>query len=106
MEFERILFVATGVVMAVLADWCLTFWRNADNRSVLEDAEKILSAHGLSAHLYLPGIGVDDPVLYGALDRIAFSGRIVVDQKGNVVGKLMPKIEKGPHFRLVVDNSK
>lgn len=106
MDFERILLIVAGALLATLADWCTTIWRDAENRRAARAAEKILAEHGLSAYSYLPCAGVDDPVLHHALEQIAFSGRIVIDQKGGVIGKLIPKIKKGPHLRLVVDNSK
>ena len=105
-NMDRLLLLAAGAAVALIADWCVTWWRNSEDRRARSEAEAILKEHGLSSHLYMPGIGIDDPVLHGALDRIAFSGRIVIDGNGIVIGKLMPTVQKGPHLRLVVDNAK
>jgi hypothetical protein len=54
----------------------------------------------------MPGVGVEHLELRRALDVMEYTGKIVLDGTGNVVGRLIPKIAKGPHLRLVVDNSK
>lgn len=102
---DALLWLGLGVVLTLVADWGLMFWRNAENSRRRHEAEKLLAAHGMSAHLYLATIGIKDRELRSALDRFAFTGHIVLDPHGNVVGKLVPKIAKGPHLRLVVNNT-
>ena len=80
--------IGAGVFLAFVTGWCWAFWRRAENNHAQADAEKVLAAHGLSAHAYL------------ATDQF------VLDKQGNVVCRLLPKATKEPHLRLVVDNSK
>lgn len=103
---DALLLIGAGVFLAGATDWCWTFWRRAENSHARADAEKVLTAHGLSAHAYLATVGTEDAELREALDQFAFTGHIVLDKQGNVVGRLLPKVAKGPHLRLVVDNSK
>lgn len=74
----------------------------------LERAENVLARHKLSAFWYMPTIGVDDPELREALDRIAMHGKVILDADNRLVGRLLPKpeSERGPRLRLVVDNTK
>lgn len=69
------------------------------------EAEKVLATHGMLAHRYLATVGTEDRELRRALDQFAFTGHIVLDRHGGVVGKLVPKVVKEPHLRLVVDNT-
>lgn len=106
MDFERVLLIVAGMCFALWIDWCFSFWRNAENNRHRQEAEKVLAAHGMSTHSYLATVGIEEEDLRAALDRFAFTGHIILDRQGNVIGKLLPKIKKGPHLRLVVDNSK
>ncbi|GAB0154558.1 hypothetical protein MnBA_39580 [Marinobacterium sp. BA1] len=92
-----------------LADWMVRFWVRSKESLEKAEAEKILSCHGMSAHIYMPGFGVDDQHLRQALEKMAYTGRIVLDDDGHVVGRVMPKLVKGStgaRLRLVVDNTK
>lgn len=51
-------------------------------------------------------MGTENAELRTALDSFAFTGQVVLDKSGNVVGRVLPKVVKGPHLRLVVDNTK
>ena len=102
-------FLIAGAAMMWLADWMVRFWMQSKESQEQAEAEKILSAHGMSTHLYMPSLGVDDQNLREALDKAAYTGRIVLDDNGYVVGRVLPKLVKGgtgPQLRLVVDNSK
>jgi len=98
--------VATGVLLYCIIDQLLSFWRNTKKSQLREGAAKVLEAHGMSAYLYLASIGAKDTTLRNAIDRYAFTGYIILDRNGEVVGKLVPKVVKGPHLRLVVDNTR
>lgn len=100
----ELLWLTCGVLLSMVADWLFRFWRQSDNRQRREDANKVLKKHGLTPHLYLATIGEKDPDLRCALDAFAFTGHVITNAKGDVVGKLCPMVEKGPHLRLVVSN--
>ena len=91
--------IGAGVFLAFVTGWCWAFWRRAENNHAQADAEKVLAAHGLLAHAYLPTVGTEDAELRQALDQFA------LDRQGNVC-RLLPKAAKEPHLCLVVDNSK
>ena len=40
MDLERILLIVAGAFLMQVADWCLTFWRNAENRRTRTEAER------------------------------------------------------------------
>lgn len=98
--------IAAGMFLALTADWLLRFYLKSENASNKTKAEKTLASHGMSAHLYLATVGQEDKVLRRALDQFSFTGHIILDKQGNVVGKVLPKAEKAPYLRLVVDNTK
>lgn len=93
-----------GALLAWMADWLFSFWRRSQEDSRRRDARQILKRHGLTPHLYLATIGEDDQGLRSALDTFTFTGHIITDSKGQVVGKLLPTMKTGPHLRLVVSN--
>ena len=98
--------IAAGMLLAFIADWLLRLYRQSENTGARVKAEKILAAHGMTAHLYLATIGQEDGELRRALDQFTLTGHIILNQQGNVVGKVVPKAGKAPHLRLVVDNTK
>lgn len=65
----------------------------------------MLGMHGMDAFLYIPGFGFEDGKLRSALDVMEYTGKIVLYRNGDVVGRVMPKVAKGLHLRLVVDNT-
>ena len=101
---NELLWFICGVLLASVADWLLRFRRRMEERKRRSDAEQVLAQHGLTPQLYLPGVGEEDRELHSALDAVAFTGHIITNAKGEVVGKLCPKAVKGPHLRLVVSN--
>lgn len=103
---ERLLLIATGMGLALLADWMLRWWRQAEDARLHAEANQVLQANGLTAYRYLASFGLEDMRLRAALDRLAFTGHVVLDKAGVVVGRLLPKVEKGPHLRLIIDNTK
>ena len=101
---NEMLMLFSGALLAWMADWIFSFWRRSQEDSRRRDARLILKRHGLTPQLYLAAIGEEYQELRSALDALAFSGYIITDSKGQVVGKLLPTIKKGPHLRLVVSN--
>lgn len=81
----------------MITDWLLGFWRQSENRLRRENAERILKKHGLTPQLYLATIEEADQELRDALDTFAFTGHIITNAKGEVVGKLCPRAEKDQH---------
>lgn len=101
---NELLLLFSGVLLAWLADWLFGFWRRNQDEARQREAKLILNRHGLSPQLYLASIGEKDQELRSALDTFAFTGHVILDSKGQVVGKLLPMVKKGPHLRLVVSN--
>lgn len=101
-------FLAVGASMMWLADWAVRFWMRSKEGAERTEAERILSSRGMSSHIYLPSFGVEDEHLRQALEKVAYTGRIVLDDGGHVVGRVLPKVVKGagPQLKLVVDNDK
>lgn len=102
---NELLWLGCGVLLAAMADWLLRFWRQSEDRQRRQIAKQVLKNHGLTPQLYLATIGEEDAELRAALDAFAFTGHIITNAKGEVVGKLCPRVEKGPHLRLVVSNN-
>ena len=100
-----LLIAAATLCLSWAGDRLLGWWLRRGDAAELKAAEDSLSRRGLDARLYLPGIGIADPEMHRALDRVASAGRLIIDRDGTVVGGLMPKMVKGPYLRLVVDNT-
>lgn len=101
---NELLWLFYGVLLAGVADWLLRFWHRSVERQRRSDAAQVLKRHGLTAQLYLATIGEEDLDLRSALDAFAFTGHIITNARGEVVGKLCPRVEKGPRLRLVASN--
>lgn len=93
---NEILWLSYGFLLAILVDWLFSLWRRIEDVRGKSDAAQVLKKHGLTPQLYLPTIGEEDPELRSALDTFAFTGHVITNPKGDVVGKLCPTAEKGP----------
>lgn len=100
-----LLWLGCGMLLAGMVQCLIRFWCQREDRKRQEKAAKVLKRHGLIPQLYLPTIGEKDPELRSALDAFTLSGRIITNAKGEVVGKLCPKVAEEPHLRLVVSNT-
>lgn len=105
-------FVIGAVVCTALALYLIERAINTvsqrSERQKRESDSELLARHGMTAHLYMPAMGITDPDLRMALERSASRNQIILDQQGQVVGKVLPRIAQAssrPHLRLVVDNS-
>lgn len=99
--------VAATLVVNFFVGWSLRLWRNAEHKQRLQDAEKVLRAHDMHAHVYLSSFVRDPGDLRNALEVCDSSNRLVLDAQGNVVGRVLPTVQaQGPGLRLVVDNTK
>lgn len=101
-----LLVVVATIALCWMIERCIRWRQRLDDEARIGEAQQILEKHGLDAFFYMPGVDAEDPKLRQALDVMEYTGRIVIDRKGNVVGRLMPKVAKGTHLRLVVDNTK
>lgn len=81
------------------------WWLRLDDEVRFAEAHRVLEQHGMEAFYYMPGVDIENPEFRGALDLMEHAGKIVLDRNGHVVGRLMPKVDKGPRLRLVVDNT-
>jgi hypothetical protein len=102
---NELVWLGCGLLLAAMAAWLFRLWRQSKGRKRRAIAKQVLKNHGLTPQLYLATIGEYDPELRSALDDFTFAGYIITNAKGDVVGKLCPKVEKGPHLRLVVSNN-
>jgi len=96
--------LVSGGVFALMMDWLHRFWLRSQGNLKRSEALAVLKRHGLTPQLYLATIGVEDTELRNALDEFAFSGHIIMNNEDEVVGKICPRVVKGPHLRLVVSN--
>lgn len=94
-----------AVLLAWAADRIVQWWLRRGRGDRVANAQRVLAKHGMDAFFYMPGFDAKDGELREALDVMEYTGNIVLDRNGNVVGRLMPKVTKGPHLRLVVDNT-
>jgi len=90
---NELLLLGCGVLLAEIAQWLIRFWRQREDRQRRAKARQVLNNHGLTPQLYLATIGEDDAELRAALDAFAFTGHIITNAKGEVVGKLCPRVE-------------
>ena len=101
---NELLWLFFGVMLTAVLDRLFWFWRRSEEARRRRDAAQTLKHHGLTPQLYLATIGIEDAELRSALDTFAFTGHIITNTKGEVVGRLCLRGEKGPHLRLVVSN--
>lgn len=101
-----------GLVAATLAanwmvDRVVRYWRRNEGELRRQEAAKVLKAHGMEAHTYLPSFSVEPGELRDALSAFDFTNQLVLDRDGRLVGRVLPKVQaQGPGLRLVVDNTK
>jgi hypothetical protein len=79
-----------GMMLMFLADFVSQVIRRriATRRARrFNEAKHLLKMHGLTAHMYLPGAGIDDLKLREALSVCADRGYLVTDSDGSIVGK-------------------
>lgn len=93
-----------GVLLAMCVNFLLASWQRRDRALKIASARRLLEEHGLTPQLYVATIGQTDPGLRAALDVFASQGYVITEANGEVIGKLCPKVTKGPHLRLVVSN--
>lgn len=105
MPMNALILIAAGTGFALAMNAAFQFWRRSQSRAKRDEAAAVLKKRGLTPHLYLATLGVDDDELRDALDEFAFSGYIIMNAQDEVIGKICPKVMKGPHLRLVVSNS-
>lgn len=95
-----------GAAFMLAGDWMadMVRWRGVERSR--RAAKALLASRGLSPQLYLADFGETDPTLRSALDTFARAGYIIIDGRGEVVGKLGPKGAAHPRarLRLVVSN--
>ncbi len=54
MKFQALGLVAATLAMNWMVDRIVRFWRRSEDGRRREDAAKVLRAHGMEAHAYLP----------------------------------------------------
>ena len=84
------------------------------------DAAEVLRSKGLTIHLYLAGVGIEDDQLHKALNFFGDRGYIIMDKHNQIVGKIatmdaailpvaaaskVSTATKPAFLKLVVDNS-
>lgn len=76
------------------------------NIQLRANAAKVLATNGMTAHLYLAGAGEKNTTLRDALTVYEAGGYVVLNRKGEMVGRLLSKIPAEPNLHLIVDNTK
>lgn len=98
--------VVGAIVTWLLLDWAMKFWMRSQDRARRSEAQELLRARSMEAHLYLPSFGAGDESLRAALTVFDHTGYIVLNRDGVPVGRVLPKVGPQQGLRLVVDNSK
>lgn len=101
---EQFGLMLAGAFLMEATRWLVKFVNEPNNIERRKAAEKELKKYGLKAELYLATIGTEDRELRNAMDYFAFRGYLILNKHNEVVGRLCPKVKKGPHLRLVVSN--
>jgi len=102
-----LILLSAGALFALTMEGLYKFWQRSQTSYRLSQARMVLKNHKLTPVLYLSSVGIDDPELLRALDEFAFTGHIIVNANGEIVGKICPSAQKvkKPHLRLVVSNT-
>ena len=96
--------VLGGVLFVLAVDFVRGFWLRLQASRRRADAGAVLKSHGLTPVLYVPTVGIEDPALRNAMDEFAFSGHIIMNAEGQVVGKIAKTAQQSPHLRLDAAN--
>lgn len=96
------LLMAAGFSIALTFDWTYRFLSRKDEQKRKEKAKATLAKYGMNAHMYLAAMGVDNIEIRRALS--VYDGYVVLDQNQEIVGRLLPKLQKAPFLRLVINN--
>lgn len=91
---ELIWIIIGGVLVFAMERIIERAWQGPERAARQNKAKSVLKKFGLTPHLYLPTSGVDDAELRDALDTFAFSGHIITNSAGEVVGKIIPSAGK------------
>ncbi len=99
--------IAATLVVCGLMDRGVRLWRRSEDERRRQDAARVLRAHGMETHTYLPSFSAEPGELRDALSAFDFTNKLVVDRDGRLIGRVLPKTQAdGPGLRLVVDNTK
>lgn len=75
-----------------MLNWLFNWRRNQEakaHQKQLDAMIEVITAHGMKAHKYFPGVGLqDNKELYLALDWLAHHGFIITGKQGEIVGKV------------------
>lgn len=104
MSLTNLMFFLAGVVLSCWIVWLIRFLRSSEESLQRGEANRILAANRMASFTYMASLGVEDPELRNALAKLEGTGKIVLDERGSVVGGLLPKVVEGPNFQLVVNN--
>ncbi|WP_342066958.1 hypothetical protein [Achromobacter kerstersii] len=102
---DAFLWLLCGAALAAIGGELVRFWRRSEDGRKRSNAANVLKRYGMTPQLYLATVDEEDPELLKALDVFAFTGYIITRTNGEAVGKLCPRVAKGPHLRLVVSNN-
>jgi hypothetical protein len=96
-------------VIVLVGQWVISKLTRSDLQKRQERAEAAIRPHGMEVFTYLPSFGADDEQRQH-LAAFDFSGKLILDRDGRLVGRVLPKVvrEFDPRrkgLRLVVDNT-
>lgn len=106
MRFQELSLIAATLVVCWMMNWGVRLWRRSEDERRRQEAVKVLRAHGMEPHTYLPSFSVDPGELRDALAVFDYTNQLVLDRNGHLIGRVLPKVQAhGPGLRLVVDNT-
>ena len=119
-EVNILVYAATVIVVAYAGIKLLGHLHTRKERRMnaesLASAERLLTANGYQACLYLPGLGIENEEISNAYAEVSRSGRrLIITPDGELVGKIswdtleckMPEAaHTKTHLKLVVSNGR
>ncbi|CCN38636.1 conserved exported hypothetical protein [Vibrio nigripulchritudo SFn27] len=103
---NNLILVVVTVAVTLLAVRAFK-WRSVYKRMQKQSqSREVLQRYGLDTELYLGTLGVNDKELRDAIDDFRFTGHVIVDRNGGIIGGLVPNVpvRPKPKLRLVVSN--
>jgi hypothetical protein len=101
---NALLWFVGGFFLAEAINFSFRFYRNSIESRERSEALQVLRSHGMSPQLYLSTIGEENLELRNAMEAFAYTGHVIMNEQGEIVGKICKKAVKAPNIRLVVNN--
>jgi hypothetical protein len=99
-----LLWFVGGFVLSEAINFSFRFYKNSIESRERSEALQVLRSHGMSPQLYLSTIGEENLELRNAMEAFAYTGHIIMNEQGEIVGKICQTAKKTTNLRLVVNN--